>query len=71
MQQTAWFIVIESLGAWWVDFEGKPYGPFEDEAAALEGAKRVSSAFGDSSRESRVLVRGSDGRHHWEDTAAA
>ncbi len=32
------YIVVQSLGKWWVDFEGRPYGPFSSrEMARLEG----------------------------------
>ena len=34
---TAIYIVIDSRGGWYVDFEGKSYGPFADtETAAIE-----------------------------------
>lgn len=40
----ALFIVIFSRDSWWVDFEGKAFGPFQNrELAALEARTRAGS----------------------------
>jgi hypothetical protein len=65
--QTCWFIVIESMGQWWVDCEGKPYGPFESQDEAEVEAKRIAITYGDQARRSEVFVAEPDGshRHIW------
>ena len=43
--KTCWFIVIESMGSWWVDCEGKPYGPFDSSTDAAVAAKRIALTY--------------------------
>lgn len=52
--RTCWFVVIFSNDSWWVDCEGKPYGPFEDQQAAEDNAVRLAETFGDAARRSLV-----------------
>jgi hypothetical protein len=59
--QTCWFIVIESMGSWWVDCEGKAYGPFVSRDEAKIEAIRIAIAYGDAERRSEVFVSGPDG----------
>lgn len=54
--KTCWFIVIESMGAWWVDCEGKAYGPFASDDEARSEACRIASVYGDSGRMSQVYA---------------
>lgn len=54
--KTCWFVVIFSNETWWIDCEGKSYGPFEDQRAAEEDAVRLAEAFGDPSRRSLVYA---------------
>lgn len=54
--QTCWFIVIQSMGQWWVDCEGKAYGPFETADEAKIEAIRIAITYGDDSRRSEVFV---------------
>jgi hypothetical protein len=54
--KTCWFIIIESLGAWWVDCEGKAYGPFDSSAEAAIAAKRIALTYGDDTRRSDVYA---------------
>lgn len=68
---TCWFIVIESMGSWWVDCEGKSYGPFETREAAQGEAKRIALTYGDSKRRSQVYSAESDGTHQLIWTAPA
>jgi hypothetical protein len=61
--QTCWFIVIESMEQWWVDCEGKAYGPFASKDEAQIEAVRIAITYGDISRRSEVFVAESDGSH--------
>jgi hypothetical protein len=60
---TALYVVIQSRGKWYVDFEGKGHGPFETrEAAALEG-KQLAEFSSHMGRASEVLVPDKDGKY--------
>jgi hypothetical protein len=61
--KTCWFIVIESMGRWWVDCEGKAYGPFESQKEAALEAKRIAVTYGDSTRRSDIFAAAPDGTH--------
>lgn len=50
------YIVLLSLGRWWVDFEGKPFGPFTDKEEARRSAIEIARVFGDEDRERQVVV---------------
>jgi hypothetical protein len=69
--KTCWFIVIESMGTWWVDCEGKAYGPFETRDDAQHEARRIALTYGNEGRRSQVYTAGDDGRHHLVWTAPA
>lgn len=59
----ALYLVIRSQDNWWVDFEGKPYGPFTSrENAALE-ARSLARFQSHSGRECEVLVPDADGKY--------
>jgi hypothetical protein len=59
--QTCWFIVIESMGSWWVDCEGKAYGPFTSKDEAQIEAVRIAITYGDADRRSEVFISEPDG----------
>jgi hypothetical protein len=60
---TALYIVIQSQGQWWVDFEGRPHGPHPTrEAAALE-ARNQAQFSAHMDRPSEVLVPDVDGKY--------
>jgi hypothetical protein len=60
---TALYIVIESRGKWWVDFEGRAHGPHETrESAALE-ARNQAQFTAHMDRPSEVLVPDADGKY--------
>lgn len=54
--RTCWFIVIESTGRWWVDCEGKAYGPMSSEQEARAEAVRIARTYGDPKRQSIVYA---------------
>ncbi len=60
---TALYIVIQSGGKWWVDFEGRPHGPHDSrEAAALE-ARNQAQFQAHMERPSEVLVPDGNGKY--------
>lgn len=60
---TALYIVIQSQGRWWVDFEGRARGPHDTrEAAALE-ARNQAQLMAHMERPSEVLVPDAEGRY--------
>ena len=60
--KTCWFIVILSSDRWWVDCEGRSYGPFESRDDAVENAKLLVEAFGDPERAARIYAPDKKGR---------
>jgi hypothetical protein len=60
---TALYIVLNSRGKWWVDFEGRAHGPHDTrEAAALE-ARNQAQFSAHMSRQSQVLVPDTAGKY--------
>lgn len=67
--QTCWFIVIEVKGEWFVDCEGKTYGPFPNKDEAIIDGTRLARTFGETDRQSQLWVKdeaGSRPRRVWE-----
>ena len=59
----ALYIVIESRGKWWVDFEGRAHGPHDTrEQAALE-ARSQAQFMAQMERPSEVLVPDGSGKY--------
>jgi hypothetical protein len=64
--RTCWYIVIEAMGAWWVDCEGKAFGPFDSEEIARSEAPRIALAYGDETRRAEVWATEPNGpRRIW------
>ena len=60
---TAHYIVIQSRGKWYVDFEGRAHGPHDTrEAAALE-ARNQAQFSAHMNRPSEVLVPDGEGKY--------
>ena len=64
----ALYVVIFSRDSWWVDFEGKAYGPFATKDIAAAEAKHLAQFSNHSGTSSEVLVPDDTGRHRvvWE-----
>ena len=60
--KTRWFLVIWSSGQWWVDCEGRSFGPFDDSADATAAAIRYAEVFTDDDRQSQVWSPDETGR---------
>jgi hypothetical protein len=67
----ALYVVILSRGRWWVDFEGKAYGPFDTKELAGAEARHLAQYQAHSGRTAEVLVPDDGGRHRvvWTSTA--
>ena len=60
--KTSWYIVIESLGQWWVDHEGRSLGPVATKQEAGLYARRVAEVFGDRTVKREVWEPDEDGK---------
>lgn len=66
--QTEWFIVVEAQGAWWIDNEGKSFGPFSSREQAGTEAIVIARTFGERKRRTQVYAPDERGKQHlvWE-----
>ena len=60
--KTRWFLVIVSQGQWWVDCEGRAFGPFESCDVAVSDAVRYAEVFEDPDRQSQIWAPDETGR---------
>jgi hypothetical protein len=61
--RTAWFIVVKSGDAWWVDFEGRAHGPYGDLDMAKIEAISLARSFNDRERQAVVYAPDEEGVH--------
>ena len=60
--KTCWFVVIKSYDRWWVDREGRMFGPVDDRDEAVSYARMLAEAHGDPERQSQVWLYEEVGR---------
>ena len=60
--KTCWFLIIQSRDLWWVDCEGKSYGPFKTMGEARSNAICFAEIFADPPRGSQVFAPDETGR---------
>ncbi len=60
--KTCWFVVIEVRGTWWVDCEGRAYGPLESKDEASVYAIKIAQAYRDPVRRADVYVHDDRGK---------
>lgn len=60
---TALYIVIQSRGKWFVDFEGRSHGPHETREAAAMEARNQAQFSAHMNRPSEVLVPDAEGKY--------
>jgi hypothetical protein len=60
--KTCWFVVIQANGAWWVDCEGRAYGPFGAKDQALQHAREIAVTYADPARRSDIWAPTSEGK---------
>jgi hypothetical protein len=63
VKRVTWYIVIFSKGRWWIDCEGKPYGPFDNEADAIAEGPKFITLMGNPDHRNDLYVRDDDGRY--------
>ena len=61
--KTCWFVVIQANNAWWVDCEGRAYGPMSDRDEAARLARKIAETYADPGRRSDVWVPNDEGKH--------
>lgn len=59
----ALYIVIQSGGKWWVDFEGRGHGPHDTREQAAFEARNQAQFMAHMERPSRVLVPDTHGKY--------
>ncbi len=59
----ALFLVIQSRDEWWVDFEGKSYGPFGSRQNAALEARSLARFQMHTGQQSEVLVPDESGKY--------
>ncbi|HEY4202634.1 MAG TPA: hypothetical protein VGM83_18945 [Devosiaceae bacterium] len=55
-------IVIRSRHSWWVDWEGRPYGPMQTVEEAIASARRLISLYGEESRRYEIYAPDEHGK---------
>ena len=59
---TCHYIVVRIGEAWWVDVEGKPFGPWESRDHAVSASKKLIEAFADDTRPADIWAPADDDR---------
>jgi len=59
----ALYVVIRSREQWWVDFEGKPHGPYASLNEATQEGRELAQYAAHMGRISELLVPDDEGRY--------
>jgi len=65
MSRTQYFVVLHS-GEWKIKLDGKHYGPYATQRAAIKTAVDAAHKNGDNGLDSQVLVQGTDNKFRTE-----
>lgn len=57
------YVVIESMGKWWVDLEGKAHGPYASRAQAIEEGRSLARFAAHAGKHSELLAQNETGRY--------
>ena len=57
------YVVIESMGKWWVDLEGKSHGPYASKAIAIDEGASLARFAAHSGKHSELLAQNETGRY--------
>lgn len=60
------YAIIPHEGGWMINIDGKNYGPYTTQSAALRDAVDTAQKAGKGGFEAQVLVQQDDGRFHVE-----
>lgn len=60
------YVVIHHQGQWKISFEGKLYGPYDTQAAAIRKAVDAAHEAGKKGHDSQVLIQGTDNKFRTE-----
>lgn len=60
--KTCWFVVLKAQGRWWVDREGRRFGPVDGKEEAINYARMLVEAHRDPERQSQVWLYEQVGR---------
>ncbi len=50
------YVIVQVREFWWIDFEGKPNGPFDSATEAVRNAIDIAHFLGDEERPQQVFV---------------
>jgi hypothetical protein len=56
------YLVLQARGHWWVEREGKSFGPCADKDEAIDSAFKIIQLFGDPARSAEVWAPDEDGK---------
>jgi hypothetical protein len=59
---TCVYLVLRSREQWWVECEGKPFGPCATQEEAESSASKLMEMFGDPARRAEVWAPDKDGK---------
>ena len=70
---TCLYLVIKVRDSWYVDCEGKPYGPCPTKDEAIHGAHELVRVFGDPERNAEIWVPNEGGKMclEWKSSTAS
>lgn len=57
------YVVIESLGKWWVDLEGRAHGPYASKEQAIEEGRSLARFAAHAGKHSELLAQNDGGRY--------
>ncbi len=62
----AQYVVVRHDGQWKISHEGKHYGPYDTQAAAIRTAVDAAHSAGKQGHDAQVLIQGQDNRFRTE-----
>ena len=60
---SCWWLIIQSQESWWLDCEGKSYGPFATSDEARQNAIDLVRIYGDATRPAEILAPDETGKY--------
>jgi hypothetical protein len=68
--RNTWYIVIHSLGGWWIDREGRAYGPFDSQEEAIVAGPNFIEIMGEPTHNNQLYAADEHGKFQvvWTDS---